>query len=93
MAHSSTRGSEKVEKLLLRPGEAAEMLGVGRSKVYALLAAGELPGVRVGHSVRVPLEELRKWVDEHSRGAGGEGSAGRAPLTGEGPLGQGSDES
>ena len=51
-----------MEKLLLRPAEAAEVLGVGRSKLYALLARGALPSVRVGHSVRVPADALRKWV-------------------------------
>lgn len=51
-----------MEKLLLRPTEAAELLGIGRSKIYALLAARELPSIRVGHSVRVPAAALRKWV-------------------------------
>ena len=51
-----------MERLLLRPSEAAELLGIGRSKVYALLAARELPAVRVGHSLRVPLEALQRWV-------------------------------
>jgi excisionase family DNA binding protein len=55
-----------MEPLLLRPTEAAELLGIGRSKIYALLAAGQLPAVRVGHSVRVPVGELRRWVEEQS---------------------------
>jgi excisionase family DNA binding protein len=53
-----------MERLLLKPEEAAEMLGIGRSKVYALLAAGELPRVMVGHSVRVPASALERWVKE-----------------------------
>ena len=53
-----------MDKLLYRPAEAAELLGVGRSKIYALLAAGEIPSVRVGKSIRVPAGELRKWVQE-----------------------------
>jgi len=55
-----------MERLLLRPAEAAEVLGVGRSKIYALLAAGELPGVRVGKSVRVPVAALERWVNERA---------------------------
>ena len=51
-----------MEKLLLRPNEAAELLGVGRSTIYALLASGDVPSVRVGRSVRLPLEALRQWV-------------------------------
>jgi len=51
-----------MDKLLQRPVEAAEALGVGRTTIYALLASGEIPGVRVGKSVRVPVSALRKWV-------------------------------
>jgi len=58
-----------MEKLLLKPTEAADLIGVGRSKMYALLAAGELPSVRVGGSVRVPATALRIWVDRQARAA------------------------
>jgi len=51
-----------MERLLLRPVEAAEMIGIGRSKVYELLASGELPSIRVGASVRVPVDALREWI-------------------------------
>lgn len=52
-----------MEKLLLRPLEAAQAIGIGRSKVYELLASGELPSIRIGGSVRVPLDALRAWID------------------------------
>ena len=32
-----------MDRLLLRPAEAAETIGIGRSKVYELLASGDLP--------------------------------------------------
>ena len=51
-----------MEKLLVRPSEAADLLGLGRSKVYAMIASGELPSVKIGKSIRVPVEELRQWV-------------------------------
>lgn len=53
-----------MDKLLLRPVEAAEAIGIGRSKVYELIASGELPSVRIGASVRVPVEALRAWIAE-----------------------------
>jgi excisionase family DNA binding protein len=71
----------QMEPLLLKPTEAAEVLGVGRSKIYALLAAGELPAVRVGHSVRVPLADLRRWVEE--RAAVRETSSSARPILGD----------
>lgn len=52
-----------MDKLLLRPLEVAEALGIGRSKVYELLAAGALPVIRVGRSVRVPAIAVSRWVE------------------------------
>jgi excisionase family DNA binding protein len=53
-----------MERLLLRPVEAAEAIGISRSKIYELLASGDLPSVRIGASVRVPVEALRAWIAE-----------------------------
>ena len=52
------------EKLLLRPAEVGGMTGFGKSKTYALIAAGVIPSVRVGKSVRVPADRLRRWIEE-----------------------------
>ena len=51
-------------RLLLRPEEVQEALGLGRSKTYELLASGELPVIRIGRCVRVPAEALRLWVEK-----------------------------
>jgi excisionase family DNA binding protein len=48
--------------LLLRPAEASEMLGVSRAKCYELIASGQIPSVKLGGCVRVPLEEFKTWV-------------------------------
>jgi excisionase family DNA binding protein len=56
-----------MEKLLLRPGEVADALGIGRSIAYRLLKSGEIPSVRVGRSVRVPAETLRAWLANKSQ--------------------------
>jgi excisionase family DNA binding protein len=53
----------KPARLLLRPSEAAELLGLGRSKTYELIASGAIPSVRLGpRCVRVPAELLEKWL-------------------------------
>jgi len=52
----------RMEKLLLRPVEAAEAIGIGRSKMYELLGSGAIPSIRIGSSVRVPVEALREWI-------------------------------
>jgi excisionase family DNA binding protein len=54
------------DRILGRPGEIAEMLGSSRSTVYALIAAGELPSIRLGKSIRVPLDRLHEWIEKKS---------------------------
>jgi excisionase family DNA binding protein len=58
------RGKVKTmnDRLMLRPGEAAEAIGVSRSKAYELIARGDIPSVRVGGCVRVPVDALRAWI-------------------------------
>jgi excisionase family DNA binding protein len=46
-----------------QPSEAAELLGIGRTKVYELIRANQLPHRRVGKSIRVPVAQLRAWVE------------------------------
>lgn len=38
-------------------------IGVGRSKGYELLAAGELESVKIGRATRIPTDSLRAFVD------------------------------
>ena len=52
------------QPLLLRAEEAARLLGLGRSTVFGLLAAGELPAVRVGRSVRVSRAGVEQFIAE-----------------------------
>ena len=49
-----------MDRLVLRPSEAAEAIGIGRIKVYELLASGELPSIRIGGSVRTRAESKQQ---------------------------------
>jgi excisionase family DNA binding protein len=49
-------------KLLLTPEEAAGLLSVGRSRVYDLMRAHLLQGVKIGRSRRVLAASLRDYV-------------------------------
>lgn len=55
------------EKLAITVSEAASLVQVGRSTGYALVASGEWPSIRIGGSVRVPVEALRTWMDRRMR--------------------------
>lgn len=50
------------ERLLLRPIEAAERLGIGRTKLYELLRAGDLRSVKIGGARRVSATALAEFV-------------------------------
>jgi excisionase family DNA binding protein len=53
--------------LLLRVDEAAERLGLGRTKTYELVRSGVLPSLRLGRAVRIPVAALEAWVRNHSQ--------------------------
>jgi excisionase family DNA binding protein len=51
-----------MRKLLLTPADAAHMIGIGRSKMYELLAAGAVKSVKIGALRRVPVAALEEYV-------------------------------
>lgn len=61
------------QPLLLRPAEAAKLLSISRSRCYELLAAGILPAIKIGGSVRVPARALQDWIAANTQAARGGG--------------------
>lgn len=55
------------QRLLLRIPEVMAMLGLGRTKIYQLIATGELPVVHVGRAVRISRVALDKWVEKRQQ--------------------------
>jgi excisionase family DNA binding protein len=51
---------------LLTIVDAAQHLGISRSKVYELLAAGELPSVRIGRTRRIAVTALEEFIAAHT---------------------------
>lgn len=51
-----------MDKLLLTPAEAAQALGIGRSKLYELIRAEVVPSVRIGGCRRVAAVDLAEVV-------------------------------
>ena len=52
-----------MEKLLLSPEEAGEVLGVARSTVYDLMRMGVLTSVKIGRRRLVPVAACREMVE------------------------------
>lgn len=65
--------------LVLRVADVAHLLQVSVSAVYALVASGELPSLRIGRSVRVPRAALEDWIAAHTAPSVGDDHL-RAPV-------------
>ncbi len=50
------------DPLLLTPEEAAMVLRVGRTTIYALMKTGQLRPVHIGRSCRLSRAELERYV-------------------------------
>ena len=51
-----------LQPALLRITEAAEYLGISRTKTYELIQRGEIRVLKIDASVRVPRAELERWL-------------------------------
>ena len=58
-----------MERLLLKPSEVTQVLGIGRSLVYELIASGDMPSIRIGRCIRIPSEALEKWIKDRQEQA------------------------
>lgn len=57
-----SRNGAPVERLLLTVEEVAEALHVGRTRVFALIAAKEITSVKIGNLRRVPVDAVREYT-------------------------------
>jgi excisionase family DNA binding protein len=51
-----------VTKLLLTPTEAAKALGIGRSKLYELIAKGVVPSITIDTCRRIVASDLDVYI-------------------------------
>jgi excisionase family DNA binding protein len=43
--------------------QAARFLGIGRSKLYEFINAGEIESVKIGGSTVIPVESLKSFLE------------------------------
>lgn len=51
-----------MDRLMYSVEEAAQATGLGRTKIYELMASGEITAVKVGNRRLIPAEALREFV-------------------------------
>jgi len=59
---------QSVEPICVRINDAARMIGVGRTKLYELIATGEVETVKIGTATRVTTASLRALVRRRQKG-------------------------
>jgi len=58
---------EDTQTLAVSVAEAAKIVGLGRTKVYAAIADGTLPTVKIGRRRLVRIEALNQWLKDLER--------------------------
>jgi excisionase family DNA binding protein len=61
-----------VETLLYKPVQCQEILNLGRSKIYELLATGALRSCKIGRAIRIPASALREYVEKQEAATAGQ---------------------
>jgi excisionase family DNA binding protein len=59
---TATTSTTPAAPLLLRPRQAAALLGISVGGLYNLLNAGTVPSVKLGDSRRIPLASLEALI-------------------------------
>lgn len=65
--HKMETGSATPEPLAVGRREAAAMLGISERLLWTWTNAKTIPHVRIGTRVLYPVEELRRWLEDHAR--------------------------
>jgi len=60
-------GIAGVPRLLLGVDDAADSLGIRRTKMYELLASGVIPTIRIGRRRLVAVSALEAYVEQRLR--------------------------
>ena len=50
-------------RLLLRPADAAEVVGLSERLLWSLTKAGKIPVLRIGRATRYALKDLEEWIE------------------------------
>jgi excisionase family DNA binding protein len=58
-----------IEKLAFAPAEAAQALGISRSRLYELLYEGTIPSIKLGSRRLIRRETLVAYLDQLESGS------------------------
>lgn len=68
--HDDSRMRQRIERLAVSPGEAAEMIGVSVRTIQNYIRANELPATKVGRRTVIEVRHLRTFLEADRACAG-----------------------
>lgn len=68
------------DRLAVTPEEAAEMIGVSRTRIYQLLQRGAIPSLRLGKVRRIRVERIREYLEREEAQQAGEPVPASTPV-------------
>lgn len=57
-----------IPPIAVSPDEAARLAGVGRTTLYASLAKGDLPSIKIGTRRLIRVDAIRDWLARNETG-------------------------
>ena len=58
----AVKRTDRAPPLAVSPSEAARMAGIGRPKLYSILAANELASIKLGSRRLIRVADLEAWL-------------------------------
>jgi excisionase family DNA binding protein len=55
---------ERIQRLAYGPAEAAALLGISRARLYELMAAGDIPSMKLGARRLIRHDRLVAYLDQ-----------------------------
>lgn len=65
-----------IKQRLMSIPEAAIYLGTTESRIRTAVSRQELPAIRIGKFIRLDVQQLERWIEEHSTPERDQSSAG-----------------
>ena len=63
----ATSSQLRQHQLAVSVKQAAKLIGVGKNTMYAAVAAGDVPHVKVGRRILIPVARLEQWLEENTQ--------------------------
>ena len=59
---TANENSQNHQPIAVSPDEAARLAGIGRTTLYAALAKGDLPSIKIGTRRLIRVDAIRDWL-------------------------------